>query len=43
MNQIFPFLVATARMTRGNKQREWAIDRVNEVLASQAGTPAPAK
>jgi hypothetical protein len=41
--QMIPFLVVAARMTRENKQREWAIKRVNEVLASQAGTPAATK
>jgi hypothetical protein len=43
LKQMIPFLVVTARMTRENKQREWAINRVNEVLASQAGTPAATK
>jgi hypothetical protein len=40
LKQMIPFLVVTARMTRENTQRKWAINRVNEVLASQAGTPA---
>ncbi len=41
--QMIPYLVATARMTRENKQREWAINRVNEVLAAQAAAPAATK
>ena len=39
MKQMIPFLVVTARMTRSTEQREWAIKRVNEVLASQAVAP----
>ena len=41
--KMIPFLVVTARMTSRNEQREWAIRRVNEVLASQAATPTASK
>jgi hypothetical protein len=42
--KMVPFLVVTARMSRQNLQRQWAIDRVNAVLASQAAAaPAASK
>ena len=34
--KMIPFLVVTARMSSRTEQREWAINRVNAVLASQA-------
>jgi hypothetical protein len=41
--KMIPFLVVTARMSSRTEQREWAISRVNEVLASQAAAPTAAK
>ena len=41
--KMIPFLVVTARMSSRTEQREWAINRVNEVLASQAAAPAAAR
>jgi hypothetical protein len=41
--KMIPFLVVTARMTSEPKLREWALNRVNEVLASQAGAPTATK
>ncbi len=41
--KMIPFLVVTARMSSRNEQREWAINRVNAVLASQAAAPTAAK
>jgi len=38
--KMIPFLVVTARMTAEPKTREWALGRVNEVLAAQAAAPA---
>ena len=37
--KMIPFLVVTARMTSRTDQRAWAINRVNEVLASQSAAP----
>jgi len=34
--QMIPFLVVTARMTRDTPQREWALNRVNALLATQS-------
>ena len=41
--KMIPFLVVTARMSKWTEQREWAINRVNEVLASQVAAPAATK
>jgi hypothetical protein len=41
--KMIPFLVVTARMSSRTEQREWAINRVNAVLASQAGAPTATK
>ena len=38
--KMIPFLVVTARMTAEPKTREWALGRVNEVLAAQAAPAA---
>jgi len=40
--KMIPFLVVTARMTAEPKTREWALKRVNDVLAAQATAPAAA-
>ena len=38
--QMIPFLVVTARMTADTAQREWAVNRVNSILATQASASA---
>jgi hypothetical protein len=38
--QMIPFLVVTARMTADTAQREWAVKRVNDILAMQASGSA---
>jgi hypothetical protein len=38
--KMIPFLVVTARMSSRTEQREWAINRVNALLASLSAAPA---
>jgi hypothetical protein len=38
--EMIPYLVVTARMTGITAQREWAITRVNAILASQTSASA---
>jgi hypothetical protein len=40
---MIPFLVVTARMTADTAQRQWAVNRVNTILAAQGPAPATAK
>lgn len=41
--QMVPFLVVTARMTADTAQREWALKRVNAILAAQAPASSSAR